>query len=952
MPRMLSERVESHWEAFQQAASAEAVRIPANPQFLESLQRVWACSEFVATACVRNPGLLEDLLVSGELLADSTPAGFMARVGAAVKECRDEESLARVLRILRQREMVRIAWRDLAGWAPLEEILEDLSSLADACLECALGKLQIYLAGDLTGRLRKHPPPFVVIGMGKLGASELNFSSDIDLVFSYPDAGKEWGRNTLSPDEYYRTRGRRLITALDAKTDRGFVYRVDMRLRPYGDSGPLVASFDAMADYYQLQGREWERYAMIKARPVAGNRDAGEQLMESLRPFVYRRYLDFGAFESLRSLKAQIEHEVERKGLADNIKLGPGGIREVEFIAQAFQLVRGGRQPGLQQRSLLKTLQTLSALEFLPARAAAELADGYRFLRRVENRLQSWADHQTHELPTGEEAQAVLAFSMGYADWEAFQSELARHRNRIQGHFEQIFAAPAEATGSGDSGLRDMAAVWLERLPPDESLALLAEHGFDSADDALEWIMQFRKGTVLRFMGEQGRARLDQLMPVLLQKLADSPKPVEALKRIGRLLEAIAGRTAYLSLLAERPTALTQVVRLCTASPWIASELSRHPLLLDETLDQRTLYEPLGHDRLEQLLERRLDGIPVTDLEQQMDRLRQFKQAAVLRVAAADVAGVLPLMKVSDYLTWIAEVLLVRVLDVAWQEMVERYGRPRYKQRGKLRDAGFSVVAYGKLGGIELGYGSDLDLVFLHDSTGEQQNTTGSSSVDNSVFFTRLTQRIIHILNTMTQAGVLYEVDTRLRPSGASGLLVSGLDAFADYQRKDAWTWEHQALVRARVVAGAEDIARQFDRIRAGILARPREQETLRNEVREMRERMREELVRTGPDCFDLKQDRGGIADIEFMVQYSVLSWSCDYPELLKYTDNVRLLETFSATGLMAEADASALADAYRAYRSRAHQLTLQAEPSIVPAGEMDEHRSHVIATWNRMMEK
>jgi len=738
---------------------------------------------------------------------------------------------------------------------------------------------------------------------------------------------------------------------LDTRTEHGFVFRVDMRLRPYGDSGPLVANFDALAEYYQLQGREWERYAMIKARPVAGPVKPGRQLMKLLKPFVYRRYLDFSAFESLRNLKEQIVREVERKGMCDNIKLGPGGIREIEFIAQAFQLVRGGRQPLLQQRGVLEVLDALALLGYLPAHVSLQLSEAYHFLRRTENRLQAFADQQVHELPQDERGQIRLAYAMGYPGWEEFSGALTRHRQQVQAHFEQVFASPAaREAGMAREPLADLAALWRADLETDAALAALTAAGFGQAQQALRWLDNFRDGPVTRYLGEIGRQRFDELMPRVLQTAASEADSLTALQRLGDLLEAVAGRTTYLSLLLENPIALSQLAQLCAASSWVAALLTQHPVLLDELLDPRALYDPLDKLGLQGVLDVRLAGIPGDDLEQQMDQLRQFKQAAVLHVAATDIVTRLPVPKVGDHLTFIAETVLERVLQQAWDHLVARHGVPGYIRHGKLRSAHFGIVAYGKLGGRELGYGSDLDIVFLHDSSGNEQHTAGPRVIDNNEFFTRLSQRIIHYLNTYTPSGVLYEVDMRLRPNGASGLLVSSLDAFAQYQRRSAWTWENQALVRARVVAGNKEVLRQFDRIRSGVLARPRDAVKLRKEVREMRHRMRDELDKSSDRHVDLKQCRGGIVDIEFMVQCGVLLWSDEHAELLGYTDNLRLLDAFVRAGLMPADDAAQLAEAYSAIRQQLNHLALQEQPGVADPDVLVQHRSAVAYLWDRFM--
>ncbi len=951
LPDALREPLVDAWEAFAEATAAAGFRLPHHPEFTTSLLRVWACSDFVSEACIRDPAVLFEQLADGCLLGDYAPGEYQRKLAAGLRGVTDEESLMRELREFRNREMVRIAWRDLAGWAPLEEVLLDLSGLADACIRSAMDCLGDQLRQEAGLNSNRFSPRMVVLGMGKLGARELNFSSDIDLIFAYPEGQDDWPGKHSSPDQFYQQLGQRLIRVLDEQTEHGFVFRVDMRLRPYGNSGPLAASFEALADYYQLHGREWERYAMIKARPVAGPEQASNELTELLRPFVYRRYLDFGAFESLRNLKQQIISEVERKGMRDNIKLGPGGIREIEFIAQAFQLVRGGRQPVLQQRPVLVILAALAELGYLPVVVTVQLAEAYVFLRRVENRLQAVADHQVHTLPDDDTGRIRLAFSMGYPDWDSFAAQLAEHRRVVQEHFEQVFAEPEQRVEKKQRDRsRELLDVWLGVTTGKQAQRVLGEAGFGAAGEALDWLEQFREGPVTRFLGEQGRQRMDELMPRVLGAAADSAAPLEVLKRMGDLLEAIAGRTTYLSLLVESPLALAQLAQLCAASSWIALQMSDHPILLDELLDPRTLYESLDKAALQGVLQVRMAGIPADDLEQQMDRLRQFRQAQVLHVAAADIIAGLPVTRVGDSLTAIAEVVLETVLQLAWNHMEARYGKPSYLKHGKLREAGFAIAAYGKLGGSEMGYGSDLDIVFLHDSTGNEQHTEGPKVIDNSEFFTRLSQRVIHILNTFTAAGVLYEVDMRLRPNGNSGLLVSSMEAFAEYQRRSAWTWENQALIRGRIVVGSPEITRQFERIRSGVLARPRDVDRLREEVVDMRQRMRQEMDKSDSSRFDLKHGAGGIVDIEFMVQFGVLRWSGEHEELLRYPYTLGLLQAFGEAGLLSGDEVSTLSGAYCTLRQRINHLVLQDEPALVDNDELAEERAAVRAVWERLM--
>jgi glutamate-ammonia-ligase adenylyltransferase len=904
------------------------------------LPRVWASSEFVARACLREPALLQDL---AEILEKVDAAGEMrARLRTRLETVADADGLGRELRRFRRREMVRIAWRDLAGWASLEETLHDLSELAEVCIDEALARLHEWqcrqwgVPRDEQGQ----PQQLVVLGMGKLGGRELNFSSDIDLIFAYPEHGTTDGPRSKSNEEFFTTVGRKLIAALDAPTADGFVFRVDMRLRPYGNSGPLVMSFGAMETYYQSQGREWERYAMIKARVVGGDQAQGQHLLDGLRPFVYRRYLDYGALESLREMKEMITREMARRGMEGNIKLGHGGIREIEFIGQVFQLIRGGRDPKLRQRSIVPVLRYLGEEALLPPHAAQELIEAYGFLRRTENRLQAMADRQTHSLPTDPIEQARLALAMHCVDWADFCKRLDGWRRKVRSQFDQVFVAPqaqsAQASAIEGDHLGD---VWLTEMDDGPAEITLQAGGFKDPGEGWRRLKTFKHGPACRALSANGRRRLDHLMPLLLAAAARSQRPDAALARLLEVVEAIARRTAYLALLVESPMALSQLVQLCAASPWIARYLARHPLLLDELLDPRTLYVPLGKEALQKDLELRLSSVAADDLEQQMEVLRQFKQTNTLRVAAADITGAVPLMVISDYLTYLAETTLDAVLRLAYRQMAARYRRDHDPQAV----SGIAIIAYGKLGGIELGYGSDLDLVFLHADTGDM--------ADDQVFFGRVTQRVIHILGTTTPGGILYEADTRLRPSGKGGLLSITLPAFAEYQRNNAWTWEHQALVRARPVAGDGTLARGFEQVREEILRRPRDREKLRQEVRDMRARQLAEKGNKNTAWFDLKNDRGGIADIEFLVQYGVLSRAADHPGLVRYTDNIRLLDELSDTGWISADEARLLADAYRAFRSRLHRLTLQEEPGRVASSEFVEQRALVAELWQRLME-
>ena len=622
LPEILRGPAQQRWEAYAEAAAAAGARQTRDPALQRCLCRLFALSEFVAELCIRSPQHVEDLLDSGDLLADSWPGVLSGRVREQLAACADETALRRVLRRIRQREMLRIAWRDLAGWAALEETLSDLSDLADACVDGALKRLTAWQAADTPAPLlatESRPAPLVVLAMGKLGAHELNFSSDIDLIFAYPESRPARKRSALSPEQYFTRLGQSLVQVLSEHDADGFVFRVDMRLRPYGSAGALVCSYEALEEYYQSQGREWERYAMIKVRPITGDADSQRELIALLRPFVFRRYLDFQAFDALRDLKRQIRKEVERHDQQDNIKLGPGGIREVEFITQAFQLVHGGREPRLRQRRVLEVLPVLAELKLLPAQTSAQLISAYYFLRRTENHLQALHDQQIHHLPGSDSDRERLAFSMDYPDWKHFVAALNGHRRRVETHFEQVFDLPRHGPPDEDDLLR---SLWLEQCDEKESLRLLEDTGYEDPVEALRWIGQLRYGTAPRYLGEQGRVRFDALVPGVIAAAGRQPQAAEVLGRLVAVLERIAGRTTYLAMLQEYPQVLSQLVSLCAASGWIAEQLARFPMLLDQLLDPRSLYAPLSREALEIELDRRLDDVDETDLEVQMERLR------------------------------------------------------------------------------------------------------------------------------------------------------------------------------------------------------------------------------------------------------------------------------------------------------------------------------------------
>jgi glutamate-ammonia-ligase adenylyltransferase len=940
LPGALEENARTAWANILERASDtfieefEGAALPASlPQ---DLARVLACSPFAAETLRSHPRLLSELLVCGALYEPLEEGALAAELSKLLET---HEELHVTLRRFRQRHMLRILWRDFCRIADTRETVRDTSLLAEASISIALGHVHAELTqrfGQPMGYDSGEPQQLIVLAMGKLGARELNLSSDVDLIFAFPEAGQtEGGEKRLSNEEFFTRVGRGLISALDQVTADGFVFRVDMRLRPYGESGALVHNFAALEAYYQDQGRDWERYALIKARPITGVPASAAELMESLRPFIYRRYIDYGVIDSLRSMKQMITAEVRRRKLENNVKLGHGGIREVEFIAQCFQLIRGGRDIGLQQRELLPVLQESAALGCLPQGAVDELTSAYLFLRDAEHAIQGYQDRQTQELPTDQRQRQSMAFVLGFACWDEFVQALDAHRTIVAGHFRELIAPPEEHSLENDGQ-----GLWGEGLTEE----VLRELGYGRPTETLSNLNQMSEQGRVVTLQVEGRERLEQFMPMLLRACAEAKDPDLALERVLPLVLAVLRRSAYLVLLTENPPALAELVVLCGASPWISQQLASHPALLDEFLDRSSLYTAPDKDLLREELQQQVARLAEDDLEAQMEALRYFKSSQVLRVAASELVGRLPLMKVSDKLTWIAEVILEHVLAVAWHDLVQKYGEPS----GAESDTGFAVFAYGKMGGLELGYGSDLDLVFVHGAD-RSGFTNGERSIDNAVFYTRLGQRMIHILETRMSMGPLYEVDMRLRPSGESGMLVTTLQGFRSYQQDSAWTWEHQALVRARFVAGDPAVAREVESVRRDILCQTRDLESLGRDVVDMREKMRKHLLsEESPEEgeFHLKQGEGGIVDIEFMVQYAVLAWSHREPELGRWSDNIRILETLGREGFFEQSECNALTQAYIDFRSAAHQLSLQQQPGTVPAGEFVDAQEAVKAKW------
>ncbi|NOU24608.1 MAG: bifunctional [glutamate--ammonia ligase]-adenylyl-L-tyrosine phosphorylase/[glutamate--ammonia-ligase] adenylyltransferase [Methylotenera sp.] len=883
-----------------------------------SVQHAVACSPFVAKLFTKDVSLLNDLLVNlHQEYQLSDMQNFLSQ-----QNIFDEASLKQALRRLRQQVMARIIVRDLNGFADLFEVMRTTSALAECAINTSLAYLNEWLVDafgqpvDGEGQLQN----FIVIGMGKLGGRELNVSSDIDLIFAYESEGETNGGKSISNQDFFTRLAKKLIAAIDEITEDGFVFRVDMRLRPFGSEGALVSNLDALEEYYQNNGREWERYAWIKGNEVTG----GNQVSKLLKPFVFRKYLDFGAFASMRDLKIQIQRDVNSKGMHDNIKLGRGGIREIEFVAQVFQLIRGGQDQSLQIKPTLSVLELLKNKGLLPEKTVGELSEAYVFLRNLEHRLMYVDDAQTQELPKSDEAKARIAKSMGFADWQEFLVKLNVYRQQVQQHFDATFS---DAECSNDE-LETEKAIWEGTILEQQALCALQKLGFVEAIETLRRIHNLRQSSRYHQLPELSRQRFDALMPLAISQAATMQNADVSLTRVTDLLESICRRASYLALLAEHPQAMQLLVKLCSSSPWLTQYLTQHPILLDELLDTRTLYSAPDFTALRAELYERLAEVE-GDIERQMDVFRHFKHANIFRFAAQDINGELSPEKLSDYLSELADLVMSVSLEVIWPNV-----------RGKHLDVPkFAVIGYGKLGGKELGYASDLDIIFLYDD----------HSSDAGEVYARFAQRINNWFNSLTSAGLLYETDMQLRPDGNSGLLVSSVAAFKEYQMQKAWVWEHQAITRARFVAGDKQIGEAFEKIRFEVMTQPRDLAQLKAEVQSMREKMRS-AQHIEANMFDIKHSIGGIIDVEFLVQYLVLAHAKQYPQLTGNIGNIGLLRLLASLNIIDQDLADKVVLAYRDYRHTQHMLKLQGAAHLrVEMSEVSEHATAVKDLWQQV---
>ncbi|WP_341809453.1 bifunctional [glutamate--ammonia ligase]-adenylyl-L-tyrosine phosphorylase/[glutamate--ammonia-ligase] adenylyltransferase [Xanthomonas oryzae pv. oryzicola] len=884
--------------------------------FDRQLAQVALASDFALDTLARQPALLQHL-------AHSDPPPLpLPQLDPAQPQLWPAQ-----LRRYRSAESTRLVWRDVLGLDSVEATLAGATRLAEHCLQCGLQALEQQFAtrhGKVIaddGSVQR----LVVFGLGKLGGGELNFSSDVDLVYAYPQGGQSDGARSLAAEEYFARLGQQLARLLDETTAEGFSHRVDLRLRPFGTAGRVALSFAGMDQYFQREGRDWERYAWLKARAVAGAIDAGEAWLETLRPFVYRRYLDFTALDGLREMKAAITAEVARQDRLDDIKRGPGGIREIEFLAQSLQLIRGGREPSLRERRLLPALRALVTAGQIDQENGQALTTAYRFLRRLENRLQMLRDAQTHALPQAPLDRERIALGLGYAEWATLLDALAPQRARVAAEFAELLAPRVRATAP------DTLADYWRALPAGDA-APLAGMGLSDPGGAHQALADFAQSSGVRALSDSARARLDRAMPALLHAATRASQPDAAVRRILGLLQATLRRTSYLALLDEQPSALARLVDVLSRSALLAERLAAYPLLLDELLDTR-ISGPLP-DRAA-LHAACADIVHMDDTEAALRELNERRLARSFRIALATLDGRQQAVESTRQLAWLAESVVQAVLHLARSEMVAAHG---YVSGGS-----FAIIGYGSLGGLELGFGSDLDLVFLYDHPPEVDASDGKRPLEAGRWFARLAQKVMALLAAETGAGRLYDIDVRLRPDGGKAALVSSLASYREYQRERAWTWEHQALVRARAVAGDALLCDAFAQVRRYTLMRLRDTAQLHEDVRKMRARMRTELDRSDAGRLDLKQGAGGLVDLEFVLQAGVLGLAAQQPQLLDVCDTPALIDALVQVHWLPDDSAASLHQAHATLVDAGLSCTLDRRPRLIaPTSAIQQARGTI----------
>ncbi len=943
IPSELQNKVDNHWQELFKLIKEK--NLPINKNIIAFLPKVLATSEYFALNSIQYFDHFCTLVSQGEFNKDFKKNDFIKRYSQYIYQAKDEKELMAALRYYRHLEMMRIIWRDLTQTADLAQTIKELSILAECILVQTLNILSAWHSERYGQPLdsKQKPQELMIIAVGKLGGKALNLSSDLDLIFAYPEMTIIKNKNQeLTTDTFFTKLAQQLIKVIDETTDQGFVFRIDMRLRPYGDSGgQLVMSLNAMETYYQQQGREWERYALLKARLLNKNINHADHLITIINRFVFRRYIDYSVIDSLRNLKKLIQREVKIKQLQNNIKRGAGGIREIEFVAQVFQLIRGGQDKNLQKTYLLHILPYLKNAQYLNAIVVDELIEAYIFLRNCEHRLQAYHDQQTQDLPKDNIAKIRLAYAMGFPDWSSFHEQLKHHMNKSEIHFNNMITSK-EDNQRQDKNTDILASIWLGQIKPPLAYECLEKLNFKDGKVAWELLQSLHENPKTRKLMGRGQQRLREIMPLLLKHIINTKKPEITLRRVITLIESIMHRSSYFVLLLENPNSLKHVVNLCQKSRLLAEKIAAFPILLDELLDARFNNCEMELSILKRELENSLLKIQIDDEEVYLNTLHRFKKSKAMKVANHQLFHQLSSREVGHYLSNIASVILTSILDRTWYKLVNKYGSPITPND----NPNFAIIAYGKLGSFELNYSSDLDLIFLYEEDQKLDITQSVNPISTHEFYTRLSQRIIHFLNLRSSGGSLYDVDTRLRPSGQSGLLISTIDAFHEYQTQKAWTWEHQALTRARVITGPEHIRKKFIEIKKEALLQEQDQDTIKNRIIEMREQMLKIHASKIKDKINIKQCKGGLIDIEFIVQYLYLIHVKNHHDLLSLTNNQLLLQRFKELNILTHDTADALININDLYLQRSQQLALQLKKNLVSKDYFIDERERVTAIW------
>lgn len=908
--------------------------------FQNKIQRLAIASSYALRHLCRDPSILLQLLHLQHFKLDQSA------ILPAQEEIQNLNQIKRSLRCYRHLKLIEIIYLDVIGKNSLQQTLIHLSDLADLLIRMAL-------EASYNNLVSKHGQPqdesgnkieLNIIAMGKLGGRELNFSSDIDLICCYASDGELEGYGRLSHQEFFTRLTRLFSQILNETTEDGFVYRVDLRLRPWGDSGPLVLNHAAFEHYYQLHGREWEQYAMVKARVITGSDADHKHLASILKPFVYRKYHDYRVFEGLATLKDKIDLQARSRSMQDNIKLGNGGIREIEFFVQAFQILKGGRNKQLQSTQILHCFDVLQQQKIIAAGTVEDLRGAYVFLRGLENKIQMLNDEQIHTCPDSPLSRERIAEAMGYPHWQAVNEDLQMHRQKVDAHFTELFKRETEPRSTmviSDSIGEDKTGL--------QQIEYIASIGLDNPEEINRCLEAFFSSKAWGFMSARAKQRFSTLIPAIFDEICRSEKQLALFERLLNLFSSIAGRSVYFDLLYQNNALLVKLVDLFDKSEWIAQEVASYPMLIEHLIEAGDPAHRFNQTQLQHNLQIQLDNV-ADDVELELDVLRLFKREQTIIIAIAELSQEISTSEVGLYLSELAENVLQAVYQLAAKALQKQYGQPEYTDQGEKHGAEFCIIGYGKLGGHELHYQSDLDIIFLHSSKGGNQVSSGPKSIDNSMYFARLAQKIISMTSVLTGSGKLYEIDSRLRPEGSSGLLVSSIQSFYQYQLNKAWTWEHQALIRARYVAGSPALKSEFERLRHEIICRPRDPRQLQKEIIEMRNKIYLAKQPVEGDRKNIKHSRGCMVDIEFMVQYWILLQANKFASIASYSDNIGLLNELFRLSLISSSQFQ-LIDIYRTYHHWLHKTVLQNRTAEIETEIIADEVNHVLNCWDECFE-